>query len=470
MHDFIARLTTWLIYFSQNFVLIYVLAINAFYLTFLYLSFMSFRYYRILTAEHQLKEIRATTIYKPISILVPAYNEAHNIVYNIKDILKLQYPEFEVVLINDGSTDDTMTQLKAGFNLIEVPIPLNQQLKTKKIKQIYHCLDYPNLVIVDKENGGKADALNAAINTAKYSLIACIDADSLLESDALLRMMRAFVRDPKLIAAGGIIRVLNKHHDRSEPSLAMPRSFLDRMQTIEYTRAFLTGRVGLSMLNSLLIISGAFGLFDKKAVIRSGGYSTETLGEDIELVLRMHKYHIDNKIPYKIRFLPDHVCWTQVPHDVDSLLNQRRRWYKGLQQTLWMHKKMIFNPKYGSVGMIGLPFYICFEFLAPFIELGGYILLILLYLSGRLDKVFMLTFLFITLMLGILISITAMILDSYLSKRFRSIKDVLVFSVLSCVEFFGYHQILIVRKAAAVFERKKHSRNWGEMKRQKIGE
>lgn len=466
--DSLIILSNYIVMITQNAILGYILILNLFYFIFLYLALHSFQNHKTINSERQLKDLINSKIYKPVSILVPCYNEEKTVVHNLRNLLNLQYPEFEVIAVNDGSKDRTMEVIKENFNLVELPIPSPLALETKAIRAIYACLDYPGLIVIDKDNGGKSDALNSAMNISQYPLIACIDADSLLETDSLLRMTRAFISNPELIAVGGIVRVLSPDQDINSRFLTMPKTFLERIQVVEYTRSFLSGRTGLSAMGTLLIISGAFGIFSKKAVMMCGGYDTATIGEDMELITRMHRYHIENNIPYRVEFLADPVCWTQAPSDINSLLNQRRRWHKGLFQTILKNWSMLFNPRYGVIGMVGMPFYLFFELLAPFIEISGYIMLVLLYLNGRFDKVFMLLFLITTILLGVLISIGALILDSFLFKRYRKISDILIYTVFSCVEYFGYQQLMSIRKIAMFFEARGQARQWGGMKRKEL--
>lgn len=466
--DKLMILSNYIITITQDTILVYILILNVFYFLFLYLSLRSFQFHKTINSEKQLQDIINSKIYKPISILVPCYNEEKTVVHNLKNLLNLQYPEFEVIAVNDGSKDGTMDVIRANFNLVELPIPSPLKLETKNIRALYACLDYPGLIVIDKDNGGKSDALNAAINISQYPLIACIDADSLLETDSLLRMTRAFISNPELIAVGGIVRVLSPDQDTNSRFLTMPKTFLERIQVVEYTRSFLTGRTGLSAMGTLMIVSGAFGIFSKKAVMMCGGYDIGTIGEDMELITRMHRYHIENKIPYRVEFLPDPVCWTQVPSDINSLLSQRRRWHKGLYKTILDNKVMLFNPKYGVIGMVGMPFYLFFELLAPFIEIGGYVMLVLLYLNGRFDKVFMILFLVTTVLLGVLISISSLILDSFLFKRYRKVSDIFIYTLFSCVEYFGYQQLMSLRKIAMFFEARGQAHQWGTMKRKDL--
>ena len=314
----------------------------------------------------------------PISIIVPAYNEAETIVDNIRSLLLLHYSEFEVIVVNDGSTDETMAKIKAGLGVTEVNRAWHMEVPTEKVQAVYGCVEFPRLLVVDKDNGGKADALNAGINLSRFPLFCAVDADSLLDHDSLLQVMRPFVEEPEqMVAVGGRLRIVNgcKVNSGQVVEVQLPKQVFPLLQIIEYIRAFLVARLAWSRLNAMLIISGAFGLFKRSAAISVGGYSRDTVGEDMEIVVKMHRHFIENRQDYQMRYVPDSVCWTQAPDSCRVLGTQRCRWQRGLLQTMWKHRGMIMNPSYGRVGMLGMGYFFFMDVIAPLIEFFGYIII-----------------------------------------------------------------------------------------------
>lgn len=457
-------------FFLQVAILVYFAAINTVYLVFTIIAFLDLLSFDRRSRRRGIGDLVSGTTFKPISIIIPAHNEQQTIVSNVYSILEVGYPEFEVIVVNDGSDDETMGELKDSFSLFPVTDATRQQIETRRVRGIYRSLDNPNLTVVDKDQGGKSDALNAGINVSVFPLFCSIDADSLLNSDALLRIAKPFVEDDRIVAAGGIVRVLNgsiveKH--RVVASRA-PNTFLLLCQAIEYVRGFLTGRTALARLNSLLIISGAFGLFQKRAIIEAGGYDTTTVCEDMEIVVRLHRIARENGRVAKQIFVPDPVCWTQVPEDWGSLLRQRDRWQRGLIETLWMHKKMFLNPKYGAVGMIAMPFYAFFEAIGPVVEIFGYLLIPILLLSGRFDMTFALLFFALAILYNIMLSLLALIVDDLLFLRYDRARDLGKMTLSAFLEFIGYRQVLAARRAIAFFTGLFRRRHWGHIKRTSI--
>ena len=361
------------LWIMQSAILIYFAVINSIYLVFTAIAFFDLLSFDRKARRRGFGDVLSGTTYKPISIIIPAFNETATIVSSVNSALELGYPEFEVIVVNDGSEDDTLEQLRQACSLFPTTDTTRPQLETNPIRRVYRSLDHPNLIVLDKERGGKSDALNAGINVSNFPLFCSIDADSLVNSDSLLRIARPFVEDERIVAAGGVVRVLNGatiENDRVVRSHA-PRKLIHLCQAIEYVRGFLTGRTALARLNALLIISGAFGLFLKRAVIEAGGYHRDTVCEDMELIVRLHRHARENDREARVIFVPDPVLWTQAPSDYRSLLRQRDRWQRGLIESLLIHRKMFMNPKYGAVGMIGMPYYFFFEALGPVVESLG---------------------------------------------------------------------------------------------------
>jgi cellulose synthase/poly-beta-1,6-N-acetylglucosamine synthase-like glycosyltransferase len=379
----------------------------------------------------------------PISILLPAYNEEKVVVQAINSVLSLNYPIFEVIVINDGSDDGTLENLVSIFKLRKIDLVYRNIIKTKRVKGFYHNSELPNLIVIDKENGGKSDALNCGINASKSPYFCSIDADSLLENDAFLRLIAPVMESTTpIIACGGVVRVLNgtKVKDSLVKKIDLPNSMLALFQIVEYLRSFLFGRVGWDALNSILILSGTFSLFNKSAVLSVGGYRRENVTEDMELVIRLHKYHIDERKPYKIKFIPDPICWTEVPENLKMLGRQRRRWHLGLTQCI-VQNRMLFNPRYGKLGLFILPYYLIFELLGPIIEILGYIVVPLSYLFGLLSTDFFLLFLILAIFYGIFLSTIGVFLGELTHRRYPKWNHFFRLLVYGVLENFGYRQM-----------------------------
>ena len=398
----------------------------------------------------------------PISILIPAYNEEEVIIQSIKSLLPLEYSNYEIIVINDGSKDKTLKRIIRTFKLKKITFPIKPKIKTCPIKGVYCNPDYPNLLLVDKENGGKADALNAGINVSRYPYFVSLDADSLLDSDALVRIALAFMEYKYTVAVGGIIRVSNGSIIKNGRviKLALPKNRLAMFQVVEYLRAFLVGRTGWSILKTVLIISGAFGAFQKDAVLQIGGYAINTIGEDMDIVVRLHKYFHEKKYKYKISFLPDPICWTQVPEDTKDLYKQRRRWQIGLIDTLKRNKTMMLNPKYGSCGMIALPYFFLFEFIAPVVEALGWIFIPLSYFLGVLSFQFFIAFLIASTVFGVILSVGALVIEEYTFNKYVKISEFLRLCLYAVIENFSYRQMTVMFRLIAIFGFKKFEHSW----------
>jgi Glycosyltransferases, probably involved in cell wall biogenesis len=402
----------------------------------------------------------------PVSVLVPAYNEQETIVDNINSLLSLNYPVFEILVINDGSKDETLNRVMEYFKLNKVNQPVRHLVNTNKIIDIYRNIDIPNLVVVDKENGGKADALNAGINVSRYPIITSIDADSILERDSLIKIIMPFIEDRSTIAVGGIVRIANGNVIKNGKieKISLPKNSLATFQVIEYLRAFLTGRMGWDAIDSLLIISGAFGAFKKDAVAEVGGYM-RTIGEDMELVVRLHDYMKANKREYKVKFVPDPVCWTQAPETLKDLRSQRRRWQIGLMDSLFRHKKLFFNPKYGLIGLFAAPYFWIFEMLGPVIEVLGYIFIPLSYFFGLLNVKYFIMFLIASILYGIVLSIGAILLEEYTFNKYSTMTDLFKLTIYGILENFGYRQMTTLFRIEGIIRFKKFKDSWGKIKR-----
>lgn len=448
-------------------ILIYFVLLNGIYTFFNLISLKDIRIHSLTVTDQNIKNILSGLFYKPLSIIVPAYNEHQTVVANLRSLLALYYPEFEVIVVNDGSTDETLQRMIEEFRLVKVDKPLRLVLRHGEIRGSYLSLDYPHLTVIDKVNGGKADALNAGINASQFPLFCCIDADSLLEHDALLRASRLFVEDREVIATGGIVRVLNgcevEYGIVSE--VKAPRKPLECFQAVEYIRGFLSGRTSWNFFGSLLIISGAFGIFRKDMVMTIGGYR-HTVGEDMDLVVRLHRHCKEQGIRYRIVFVPDPVCWTQVPSDIVSLLKQRNRWHRGLIDSLCFNRRMFLNGKYGSVGLIGYPYFMLFEALGPAVEVLGYAGFIIFYLFGLIGRDFAFLFFVVAIVWGMWINLGSILLDNLIYRRYKGTSDILKLCLYGLGEFLGYRQLIVMERLLATLQFWK--KGWGKAKRQEI--
>lgn len=456
------------IYGFNLFVLFYFLILNTSYLILFLVSLREvFRFVRR-TFFSDYGQIMQSEMTWPISILVPAHNEEKTIVETVRSLQMVNYGEFEIIVINDGSSDATLARLKEAFSLGRLDKVYRRSIETAPVKAIYGSLEHPNLLIVDKEKGGKADALNAGINLSRFPLFCSVDADSIIEDNALLRVVKPFMEHPdETIAVGGIVRIVNgcEVRDGRVVKIALPDTFLPIFQVVEYLRAFLTGRVGWSVMRSLLLISGAFGIYKKDEVIKIGGYAHDTDTEDLELVVRLHDTMRQQKRKYRVVFVPDPVCWTEVPSTWKILRRQRNRWHRGMLQSLWRHKRMFLNPKYGALGIFAVPYFVLFEMFGPFIEILGYVAVILSYALGLLNTTFFLLFLTVAILYGIFLSIAAVLLEEISFRRYPSWEDLMKLLFFGVLENFWYRQMLAIFKVKAFWDFLRRKRHWGQMDR-----
>lgn len=409
---------------------------------------------------------------QPVSLLIPAYNEVENIVQNVKSLMKLNYPEFELIVINDGSTDGTHEAMIDAFSLYPIETSYIRHIETSKVRNVYYNVKYPGLIYIDKENGGKSDALNCGINVSRYPLFACLDADSRLEKDALLRLGSEFIKDSLTVIAGGLVRIANGTTLREgEPvSFEMPDKIIERFQIVEYLRSFLSGRTSWGLTNSMLIVSGAFGVFKKQVVIDVGGYKTDTIGEDMEIVVRVHEYMLKNKIKYRVKFVEEAVCWTQGPMRMEDVRTQRRRWQVGLMDTLLHYKRMFFNIKYKGVGMFAVPYNWFFELIGATVEALGYFIIPFSLLMGELNLFFFISYFLIATMLGISISIGGLILEQFTKKGVMSTRQCMQLAKYAVLENFGYRQLITLFRMEGMLKYRKLKNKWGSIKRKSFNQ
>lgn len=452
----------------NHLVLVYFLAVNGAYFLLLFVSVLAVsRHMRRLWVVDYTPVIRSEMT-PPISVIVPAYNEQATIVESVRSLLALQYPRFEVLVVNDGSTDATLATLVEAFELRRTDRVFRRSLHTKPVGDIYRTATTADLLVLDKENGGKADALNAGINVCTYPLFCAVDADSILEEDALLRVVKPFLeRAEEVVASSGTVRIANGCQvEKGRVVRAdLPRRMLPLFQVVEYLRGFLCGRVGWAQAGMLVIISGAFGLFRKASVIASGGYRLGTVGEDMELVVRLHRWSREQRRKYRVDFVPDPVCWTEAPATLRSLGVQRRRWQRGLVETLLAHWRMLFNPRYGRVGLLALPFFLLFEMLGPVVEIMGYIAVPASYFLGLINANFLVVFFAAAVMLGVFLSIGAVLIEELSFRRYPELGDVLSLVLYSVIENFGYRQLTAVWRMWGLLDFARRRKAWGVVPR-----
>ncbi len=447
-------------------IVIYYLALNFFYILLLALSLIEL-VARRREALIEKEELASDHNFVPISILTPAFNESVTIVTSIEAILMLEYPSFELIIINDGSTDDTLKVLNEAFNLYQVPPTVRQTISTKPIKNYYRSQKFPKLLIIDKFNGGKADSLNAGINAAQMPLFLACDADTLLEKSALRSLASAFLTSSNMVACGGTIRVATSCvvHQGEVEEVRFPRQPLAAMQSIEYLRAFFLGRLGWNRLGGNLVVSGALGLFDRDLVMDVGGYAVNTVGEDMELIVKLHHHYYQIGAPKRVRFIVEPLAWTEVPITNRDLSRQRERWHRGLLQSLWLHRQMFFNPKYKMIGLVGYPFFVFGEMLAPVIEGLGMLGIIVGIFINAIDLGYVWLFFLAAWGVNTFINLVAVLVEQIAYKRYRGMSEVGRMVFYAFVENLGYRQLTVFWRLKSFWYWAKGSLNWSPLQK-----
>lgn len=422
------------------------------------------------------KSILASPFSPSISILAPCYNEGLNIVENVRSLMSLHYVNYQVIIINDGSKDDSLDKLIKVYNLETVEYPISPRIETAQIRGIYKSKNavFEKLIVIDKENGGKADALNAGLNFSNSEYVACIDVDCMLIEDALQKMVKPFLErtDKKVIATGGVIRIANncRIENGKLMEVKMPEKLIERYQIIEYLRSFLLGRMAWSRLNGLLIISGAFGMFDRRIMIDAGGYDVNTVGEDMEIIVRMRKFMQDQNRKYRIAYIPDPLCWTEAPDNLKTLQLQRNRWTRGTIETLRKHRSLFMNPKYGALGLISYPYWLVYERLAPIIEVLGLLFLGYLYYIGAINWLYAWSFIIVAYLFSIAFSMAAILSEELTYRQYTKKGDARKLLMVALIEPFTFHIYTLyaaLRGNLDYYTKKKGK--WGDMVRKGMG-
>lgn len=454
-------------YYFSYFVVLYFIGLNSVYLLLLILSTP-----QVFQRSQELDIEEGDLFYQdkpfpPVSIIAPAFNEAPIIKDSLAYMLNLKYTHYEVIVVNDGSTDETLEVIKENFELYEVPPAFQIKIKSQPIKKFYKSKIYPNLLVLDKENGGKADSLNAGLNASKFAYFLALDADTLIAEDALYRAISPLITQKDVIATGGTVGVINDclFEDGKVLKVRFPKSFIAGIQVIEYIRAYLFGRVGWNYLGGNIMISGAFGLFNKHLVLENGGYLTETVGEDLELTLKLHHAHLAQGKRYRIVSVPDTVCWTEVPEDYGTLSRQRERWHRGLMDSMVRHRGLFLNPKYGITGLFSFPFFVVGELISPIIELLGWITFPMGVYLGIINIKFFGLFIMASVGLSLLLTFCSILLAQVSMGRYHSEKDFFKMFLYTIYENFGYRQLTVIWRLKGLFNYFRGNKSWGEMKR-----
>lgn len=448
-------------------VLVYFALLNSFYLMTTLAAFSGLRVHARRLKALDIEDLFLAAGIPAITIIVPTHNEELNSVEVTTSLMALNYPQYEVIIVNDGSEDKTLSLLLDAFDLAPVPRAPTATIPTSEVRGEFQSRTYPHLWVIDKENGGKSDAINVGLNICRTPFFCVVDSDSLLERDSLMRMVRPFMVDGSTVACGGIIRIANgcKVEDGKVTDIRLPKNVLARFQVLEYLRAFLVGRVGWSVLKASLIISGAFGIFRRSIVVEAGGYVTDTVGEDMELVVRLHRFCRERRIPYGIHFVPDPVAWTACPETMMAFGRQRARWQCGLMESLWKHRRMLCNPRYGRIGLVSYPYFVFLEALGPVIEFLGYFTFIIALIFHRASLFYVIAFLMLAVVFGTALSIASVALEELVFRRYSRFSDLIRLFALAVTENFGYRQMLTYWRVHGFVSFLFGGRVWGKVER-----
>lgn len=501
MTDAIVRFLIVVIVVVQPFFLLYFVLYNTYTL---WLITLSARQVRRRVAGHFLEDldlIDEGDLTKPLTMIVPAYNEEVTIVDSVTGLINGDYPRFEIVVVNDGSTDSTLERLKRAFQLRRTDIPYRPAISTTPVRGMYRATanlprQVMQLIVIDKENGGKADALNAGINASTTPYFVSLDADSILDQRALKELMRVIQEDPRVVAVGGQVAIANGCTVRNSHvvQVGLPERSLPRFQMVEYLRSFTAARTGLDRVHALLILSGVFAVFEKETVIRAGGYLTPflrhrlvdeyvgqglgTVCEDMEIIVRLHRYLLDKERDRRIAFLPHPVAWTEVPETFQSLRKQRGRWYRGLRESLRYHRAMLGKLKFGRIGWFALPAFWLFEYYGPLVEIAGYLFILFLFIMERilgeafLSYDYLLAFLVASLGYGVLVNVLAVLVGAWrfrygladrLQRRllpFTQRREVFILLLYAVLENFGYRQLTLYWRLRGLWDAWRGKTGW----------
>jgi biofilm PGA synthesis N-glycosyltransferase PgaC len=456
---------------SLNAIFIVTVVVFVSYTTLMIFSAATLRRYQRKNSYVDYNSIVTSSLAPSVTVIAPAFNESATIVDNSRALLSLYYNNLDVVIVNDGSTDNSLEKMISEYELEKVNYYFDYSLPCERIRGVYKSRNqsFKKLMVIDKINGGKADALNAGLNVARNDLIVSIDADTILEPDALIKLVKPFLEatDKRVIGVGGVVRIANSCDISGGlvRKINLPKKFLPRAQALEYTRAFLIGRMAWSELDGLLLISGALGMFDRDILIKSGGYSTRTVGEDMEMVVRIRRYMADRGLDYDVVYIPDPLCWTEVPSTIKVLARQRSRWTRGTIETLYTHRKLFLNRKYKALGTMGYPYWLMVEYLAPIIEFFGILWFIFLLISGRLNLPFFLDLFGFVYFFAVSLSIWSVLFEEMTFHKYEKKRDVLKLIIMAFLEPIFYHPLVMFLTVKGNFDKLWNRNNWGKMER-----
>lgn len=443
--------------------------------------YAAFLFFSVISGALKLNKEKKKRIYEsrihheccvPVSVIVPAYNEEITVLDTVKSLLCLDYRLYEIIVVDDGSCDNTAEVLVNTFNMTEIKRPVIKKIKCRNERKIYEAkVNGIPITLAVKEKGGKADALNMGINLSEYPYVICMDADSVLQRDSVKQIVNPVLEDESVAAVGGLVRISNgavlKNGEVVDYNI--PWNPVVGMQILEYDRSFMASRIFLDKFNGNLIISGAFGLFKKDIVIAAGGYDCETVGEDMELVLKIHSFCRTNKISYSVKYAPEAVCWSQCPSDIKGFAIQRRRWFYGLFQCLNKHRHIFMAKGFGVIGYISYLYYLLYEFLAPYIEIAGIITIITGCFINVVNLPFMIAFMAIYIAFGAILTITSFFSRIYLKNIYISFSDIVKAVVFCICESFFFRFIHLFIRAFAFIGYRKKKKQWGCIERKKNG-
>jgi cellulose synthase/poly-beta-1,6-N-acetylglucosamine synthase-like glycosyltransferase len=449
--------------YISTIILVYFVVTNAMYTVLMGISLYAVTLHARYSASWRRASLADSPATPPVALIVPAFNEERAIVDTVLSLLNLEYPEKEIVVVDDGSTDDTARRLIERFDLEAMDLMYREVVPAKRPMAFYYNPKLPGLLLVSKPNGGKPDAINVGINMARSPYFCTVDADSIIEHDALLRLMTPVVRSTvQTVVSGGVVRIANgcRLEGGRVMALDLPRTWLERCQVVEYTRTFLFGRPGWNLLNATFICSGAFCMFHRETVMLAGGFSTDTVTEDIDVIASLHRFLRQKGWQYRMVFTSDPVCWTEAPHTITMLARQRRRWQLGLTQTVMKHNDMIFNPRYGALGMISMPFHAYIEAIGCVVEAAGTLFVPFAFLIGAMPFELFVVIMFLAVGYGTLLSMGSVLLAEINLHRYPRVRQVLTLMAYSVIECLGYRQMTAFFRAQGVLQYFTGTKRW----------
>jgi len=460
LHDFFVLV----INIFNDIILVYFFAGNGVYTALMLASFVSVWLYQKRVGYAGLQEVRESVVTPPVTIIVPAFNEEHSILMTVESLMTLDYPSKEIIVVDDGSNDQTLVRLIERFQLIQMDLIYRPRVRCEtEPTAFYHNPHIPMLTVVTKPNSGKPDALNMGINVARSPYFCTVDADCIIEKDALLRLMYPVIRSPiNTVLSAGIVRIVNgcTVQNGQIAEINLPKKAIEKFQVVEYLRSFLFGRPGWNLLDATFIASGAFCIFHRETTIEVGGFSDETVTEDVDIVASIHRYLREKKRKYRMVFSTDPVCWTQAPDNWKMLARQRRRWHLGLIQTIMKHNYMLFSPRYGTLGLISMPFHTFIEGLGCVVELLGYILVPFGFLLGMTPLSIFLLFIGLSMIYGAMLSVGGVLLEEITYRRYPKMKDLVRLLLYAAFENFGYRQLLVVYRVQGFLQYLRGKKTW----------